>query len=268
MQILYLLGIYLIYKIIVYVFGGISSGVKETVKTANETQVRSSVDISKSIIERNETIILEYLDTIRDDTWPHYVENRVRDCICDIANKEGQSKLAPKHREWLSVWGGRPDIPKEYLELKDYLKELFKIRFDREKAIKQKKYDEAKRMQEEKTANEGSVILERNEDLVNKFIDIAERKVSIIDDYGDENWGVLSNEITACLKKISQREGVIIDWDKQSKRSRYSYFSMPGEYRWIKNRLEEIFREYHRKAKTTLVSEENLNDFSGVEFET
>jgi hypothetical protein len=49
-------------------------------------------------------------------------------------------------------------------------------------------------------------IYARNVDLVDKFLAIAESKVSIIDAYGDENWEALPGEIKVCLKKIANRE--------------------------------------------------------------
>jgi hypothetical protein len=51
--------------------------------------------------------------------------------------------------------------------------------------------------------------LERNKDLVEKFLAIAEAKVSIIDEYGDENWDALPGELKVCLKKIANREQLI-----------------------------------------------------------
>jgi hypothetical protein len=52
----------------------------------------------------------------------------------------------------------------------------------------------------------------RNKDLVDKFLAIAESKVSIIDEYGDENWEALPDENKVCLKKIATREQLSFDW--------------------------------------------------------
>ena len=67
-------------------------------------------------------------------------------------------------------------------------------------------------------------LLSSNMDLIEKFLGIAERKVSVIDDYGDENWDALPAEIETCLSKIARRNGV----NPQDKSG------LPGEYRWFR----------------------------------
>jgi hypothetical protein len=53
---------------------------------------------------------------------------------------------------------------------------------------------------------QAEAVLSRNSDLVNKFLEIAERKISILDEYGDEDWDSLPDEIRKCLTKIAERE--------------------------------------------------------------
>jgi len=110
----------------------------------------------------------------------------------------------------------------------------------------------------------GNKLIDGNSDLINKFLEIAERKVSVIDDYGDENWDVLSNEILACIKKIALREGISdIDFKAYLKGKRH----LAPEYGWLKEKLDTLFREYHEKqgAKPSRIA--NLNELSGIEFE-
>jgi hypothetical protein len=57
-----------------------------------------------------------------------------------------------------------------------------------------------------KMVQQATAILERNNDLVGKLLSIAESKVSILDEYGDENWDELPNEIKVCLKKMANRD--------------------------------------------------------------
>jgi hypothetical protein len=59
---------------------------------------------------------------------------------------------------------------------------------------------------ENQVVETATAIYARNVDLVDKFLAIAESKVSIIDAYGDENWEALPGEIKVCLKKIANRE--------------------------------------------------------------
>jgi len=58
----------------------------------------------------------------------------------------------------------------------------------------------------ESKCNEYDLLLSKHIDLVEKFLEIAERKVSVLDDYGDESWECLPKEIERCLTKISKRE--------------------------------------------------------------
>jgi HJR/Mrr/RecB family endonuclease len=43
-------------------------------------------------------------------------------------------------------------------------------------------------------------------DLVDRFLSIAERTVSRLDEYGDENWKTLDREIFRCIEKITEKE--------------------------------------------------------------
>jgi Restriction endonuclease len=98
-------------------------------------------------------------------------------------------------------------------------------------------------------------LLSSNRDLIEKFLEIAERKVSIIDDYGDENWDALLPEIETCLGKIAKRNAINLQ------------DGPPDEYRWLKEKLEATFHEYHIKQKATPSSSFKVDGLSGVEFE-
>jgi hypothetical protein len=111
-------------------------------------------------------------------------------------------------------------------------------------------------------ARERQELFNRNKDLVEKFLQIAERKVSIIDDYGDENWGILPDEILTCLKKISQRENRYIDWKGYSKKG-----YLPDAYGWLRGKLNNIFIEYHKECQSKASTIGQLHNMSGVEFE-
>jgi hypothetical protein len=47
-----------------------------------------------------------------------------------------------------------------------------------------------------------------HKNLIDKFVEVAEGKVSKVDDYGDEKWAALPREIERCLVKIAQRQGI------------------------------------------------------------
>jgi hypothetical protein len=96
-------------------------------------------------------------------------------------------------------------------------------------------------------------------------VEIAERKVSIIDDYGDENWDVLPQEIETCIIKIAKRTGLPIPNQQTRKSLKEGWLS---EYEWLKEILENRFREHHARQKARPASSFNVDGLSGVEFES
>lgn len=107
-------------------------------------------------------------------------------------------------------------------------------------------------------------LYDSNSDLIDKFLQIAERKVSIIDDYGDENLEALPSEILTCLKKIAQCEKENIDWKSYAKHSH----CLPDNYKWLRDKLENLFWTYHKEFQSQTFSEDALHKMSGEEFET
>jgi len=118
--------------------------------------------------------------------------------------------------------------------------------------------------------------LSRHQSLVDKFLEVADRKVSTLDDYGDENWDALPKEIRTCLLKIARTEDANGDHgyprypaEKMLKDAwKKGYDSMlPEKYKWIKARLELEFRKFHdQRARNA--AEPVFDELSGVEFET
>ncbi|MBL8012654.1 MAG: restriction endonuclease [Candidatus Omnitrophica bacterium] len=252
--------------ILVGIFWGLQALFEAIGKATKETSARLSVDKSKNIIERNNEIIQKHLSQIYAKERAYYIENEVRDCIGVIAQREGLSDLVPKYREWLSDWEQRSDLPKEYVQLKDHLKLIFSTKH--KELIEKEQNEQEVRVKEHKDliASQGEKILTRNQDLISKFLEIAERKVSFIDEYGDESWEELSDEILACIKKLFFKEGIEINWKEYGKGRLFFQTENLEKIHYLKNRLEEMFRDYHGKQKTTLTEE--LNELSGVEFET
>jgi restriction endonuclease Mrr len=117
---------------------------------------------------------------------------------------------------------------------------------------------------------EGQSLADRNQDIIAKFLDIAERKVSLLDDYGDENWTALHDEIDVCLRKIAEREGLTAKWNRwlKGKKKGRSPFPPPAEYEWIRERLEQMFYRFHKLSASIVRDESIVHDLSGEEFET
>jgi hypothetical protein len=124
----------------------------------------------------------------------------------------------------------------------------------------------AEREEQKKQDKEGQKFFEENKDLIDKFLEIAERKVSIIDDYGDENWDVLPVEIEAVLIKIAKRNGKSDKDIKDFFKKGYTW-GLGEEYAWLKGKLNKTFREYHQAQKAKPTNGTELKNLSGVEFE-
>ena len=63
----------------------------------------------------------------------------------------------------------------------------------------------------------------KHRDLVDKFLEIAERRVCIVDEYGDENWDVLPEEIYRCLAKVAKREPIdLFRWNQKNLAEEFS----------------------------------------------
>jgi HJR/Mrr/RecB family endonuclease/cell division protein FtsB len=172
-----------------------------------------------------------------------------------------------------------------------------KKRVEEERQRQEQNEEENKRLQNEiitklnVTISAGQGVLVRNKELVEKFLQIAETKVSIIDEYGDENWEALPDEIQVCLKKIANRENFKIDWKSFSRDKARDFdaailskdwtrlislnFLAPFLNKvdlsiyWLYNKLEAMFKEYHAaRSKQSTLSGDALRSLSGVEFET
>jgi restriction endonuclease len=135
---------------------------------------------------------------------------------------------------------------------------------------------EVQRQAEELAAEckrQADAVLTKNSDLVDKFLEIAERKVSVLDDYGDENWGILSEQIDKCLSKIGKREQSV-DVTRISQKSQVPPSAMrflPGYdeslVRNLAEGLESRFRAHHEARKKFSAAAQDISMLSGVDFE-
>jgi hypothetical protein len=110
----------------------------------------------------------------------------------------------------------------------------------------------------------------------NKFLEIAERKVAVIDDYGDENWDALDAEVERCVLKIARIEGEKAFDTKNGERT-FTCLGLPTtmslpeggglpKYATLWRNIEKEFRAYHNKCKAEPPTE-SFDDVSGVDFE-
>jgi len=185
----------------------------------------------------------------------------------DIALAEGKKQFSPTHGEYLRSWSSKTGLPEEWLDLKDELLIRFKERFVELKDEQKKREEQAEREYQVKQDKEGQRFFEANKDLIDKFLEIAERKVSIIDDYGDENWDILSQEINACITKIAKRNGANDQDVKDFFKKDYTW-KLGEEYEWLQGKLDKTFKKYHKEQRAKPSTLKNVNNLTGVEFET
>jgi HJR/Mrr/RecB family endonuclease len=218
----------------------------------------------KPLLERNREVILSHIGRVSGDSGRYYIDNLTRDCISEIAHREGRPRLVPAQREWLSDWEKRADVPQEWLHMKDKIKSALTAKHD---AIVKQKHEAKKKEAEEQQALARRRLYEANSDLIGKFFEIAERKVSVIDAYGEENWDALPQEIATCLTKIAKRNGYAEKKIKEALKSGF-FLLFPQEYEWLRKKLDEAYREYHRRQKTKPASSFSTDGLTGKEFET
>ena len=119
-------------------------------------------------------------------------------------------------------------------------------------------------------------LLAKHRGLTDKFLEIAERKVGVVDDYGDENWDALEKEVDRCVLKIAKIEGDerVRDVEGEWMFEMYELPQVDGtgvHYGWLKyerlqSNLKEAFRVYHAKCKANPPTEA-FDELSGVDFE-
>jgi hypothetical protein len=143
----------------------------------------------------------------------------------------------------------------------------------------QKRADELKesqKLKDDQVAQQAVKMLTDNWDLVKKFLDITERKVSVLDDYGDEQWDALPEEIIKFLKKLAERESRYVNWEFVKRTKGQSWknalsgitaeWHLPEEYKWMVTKLQELFQQRHEEIKSR-GGETDFESLSGVEFE-
>ena len=124
----------------------------------------------------------------------------------------------------------------------------------------------------------------RNCVLVDKFLEITERKVSLRDDYGDEHWDALPKELETFLLKVAkvQNEDIVPirvplfkrgigsmsreELHRTMRALTKDQLECLFKYTALKSRLESEFRLYHEAQKARATDAE-FADLSGSAFE-
>lgn len=212
---------------------------------------------SGTLEERNEDIIRSHLEGLHAGYHRrHYVDDAVRNCIQDIAEAEGRLSEGPNHA-YLYRWSqnASPDFQSLATSLtwrfRDRVEEL--TRLDSEQKREQEQRETEAKME---------ALREKYSALLDTFYEVAERKVSLRDDYGDERWDALDKEIERVLRKIATAEGCeqVSQWKKYD-------FLMPDEYKRLSTVIGQSFRDRHQSRQTERVQAEDCSSMSGIDFE-
>jgi Restriction endonuclease len=212
---------------------------------------------TKQLIERSQEIIDDHLSRINAHNLGEDIYLKTQDCMAEIAAKKGGKPkwiLKGPNTEYYTAYHG--SMPAEWHNLKDHVSELF---LEKTNTLQQEQ-------ERQQTAAQRKKFFDDNWDLISKFLEIAERKVSILDEYGEENWDALPQEIATVLFKIAKRNKLPVD--EKELRTGFGLWSLGDEYRWLKERLEVGFREYHDKLKARPRRSFTFDGLSGTEFET
>jgi hypothetical protein len=208
---------------------------------------------TRTLEERNEDIIRSHLESFHINGSRRYHESdAIRDCIQDIADAEGRSSEGP-NRTFLWKWN--QTATPEFLALSTSLSRRFGER--------SRELSQAKQKQEQLEIEAKMRTLQgKYAPLIRAFYEVAERKVSLLDDYGEENWGALQREIDLVIQKIATKENAV-DYSRWKKFP----WAMPNEYKQLSDSLDQSFRVRHQKARFERVPKVDYRAMTGVDFE-
>jgi HJR/Mrr/RecB family endonuclease len=251
--------------IIIWIFSGVSKSISdsssalEKKKKFEKERIQKFgdrvIDKTKSLFDRNQDIIEKYKKTISlHSSRYYYIENMTRDCINEICLAEGAKDISP-HYDYLSTW--QLKAPNEWLELSKLILKSFSEKQNILKNILVK--------EREKEKNENVLrLLNSYTELINQFNEVAYRKVTTVDAYGEEDWDALIKEAFHLVEKIAKKEGFS---DTQTRDWRKNEYSMPVEYKELHAKLTSSFKEYYSTRKNQSVKNTNVSKMSGIDFE-
>ncbi len=229
---------------------------KEKREKIKEKWIGRIIDKTQSLEKRNEDIITNHLKKISAGYHrSYYIENSVRDCIQDITEAEGDLEMSPEYA-YLSNWSNK--ATPQYEELKNALLKRFR---DRKEVLE----NQTKVKEENKTIQEYEKLKNKNAEIIKQFYEIVERKVSLVDDYGEENWDSLPKEIDNLIYKIAKKEGYTEEEFKQWKK--YDW-NIPDEYKKLSRYLDTSFKAYHKKEQGKPKAGVDVSGMKGVDFES
>ena len=209
-----------------------------------------------------EPIVNSYVERVGDKrgrSSSYYIHDLTCECLREIVTIEPLLAPAPSHGEYLYRWEQRNPPP----VAKPLAAEIFRRMQERQQQLEQQLLQE----QRASDSAKGQQLLDKYEDVVNKFFEIAERKVSQLDDYGDERLHLLPKEVDACVVKIAGREG-LAEAEVRGNLKDGNVFLLPAPLQLMHSRMPQLFAEYHERQKSKVRTKDEVRSLSGTEFET
>lgn len=173
----------------------------------------------------------------------------------------------PREREYLRSWDQRPNIPEKIKAIRNRANSTIGAKLEElRKQDNVRRESEAQREREEMT-RKAQVILTRNADKVNKFVEIAYRKVATPDDYGDENPAALEVEVRRAIQKLGESEADLASAARDLKdKHRATLALWDPLVRAVVQELTNRFGMYYKQRKDG-GSANDVGTMSGLDFE-
>lgn len=203
----------------------------------------------------------DFLSKISSSSQAYYVENKTMEFLREaLKGRNG----APGH-EYYNRWSINPDVPAPIKEYGKYVHDLVRAKHHEDESLKKKE-------EKERHTQSALDIFKRHEDKVEKFLEIAFRKVSTVDDYGDENPTALKEEILRFLRKVAAGEQDLkkeMSWLDRKKGDFYFSDILCPISAHIASELNRKFQIYYRdqKGRSSAADKSAISRMTGVEFE-
>jgi hypothetical protein len=190
-------------------------------------------------------------------------------CTDEIIEMVPQILLQSGNDEYLVRWQNETLRQDSRRQLRRVIRERL---IQRESELtKGQQAKERERQVKEQTEEQEAVqmLLAKYADLVNTFLVIAERKVSVLDEYGDERFNLLPNLVDDCVAKIAGREGANELYIRaELKKGGIYLHKRHKELLQLRRMLPAIFAKYHHEQRGKKKTIEEMACLSGIDFET
>lgn len=238
----------------------------------------SLTDFGKFLLNdpRIQRVLSRYLDADQPRSR-NEPEGPASKCVTEIIEIVPQILKESGNSEYLLRWQSGATLLKdtqrqlrrhirERCIRREFEKEKEREEKERERQAKEKECEDKKRAAERDAAEK---LLAKHSDTVNTFLAIAERKVSVLDEYGDERLHLLPNLVDDCIAKICGREGESEAYIRaELKKGGIWLLKRHKELFELRKMLSAVFSKYHEEQKGRKKTTEELASLSGVDFET